>query len=103
MDLILGERGSGRTLRCFHYARKNNAIIISNNARALRVKAKALGFNDIEILTLEELDDNYINRNALLHKWDENIKNQLKHHTGVNITAISFAEECSIDDGDVNV
>lgn len=102
MDLIFGERGSGRTLRCFNYARKNNAIIISNNARALRVKAKALGFDDVKILAPEELNGNYANHNALLHKWDKDIKEQWQYNEGVNITAISFDEECAVDNGDVN-
>lgn len=102
MDLIFGTRGSGRTLRCFNYARENNAIIVSDNARALRVKAKALGFDDLEIVLPRELngDYDYNGRNVLLYKWDRMIKEYLKSTEGVNVVAMSFDEECVINQGD---
>lgn len=97
MDLIFGKRGSGRTVRCFEYARANNVIIISNNARALRVKAKSLGYDDIEILAPNELNGNYSNNKALLYKWDNVMKDEWKCEEGLEVTAISFGEECSTD------
>lgn len=102
MDLIIGAHGSGRTLRCFNYARENNAIIVSDNARALRVKAKALGFNDIEIVLPRELNGDYDDhdRKVLLYKWDNVIKEQWKHTDGVNVVAMSFDEECNINQGE---
>ena len=96
MELILGARGSGRTLRCFNYARENNVIIISNNARALRVKAKALGFDDIEIIAPNELNGDHTNCKVLLYKWDKDIKSQWKYEEGLDIVAISFDEECEV-------
>lgn len=92
MDLIYGPRGSGRTLKCFEYARKNNAIIISDYARRLRVKAKSLGFDDLEIVSPHEVFDAR-NRNALLHKWDEKLEEQFKFEEGCKVIAISFASE----------
>ena len=96
MDLIFGTRGSGRTLRCFNYARDNNVIIISNNARALRVKAKSLGFDDIEILAPNELNGNHANSKALWYKLDNDIKTQWKYEEGLDVVAVSFAEECEV-------
>ena len=100
MDLIFGTRGSGRTLRSFNYARENNVIIISDNARALRVKAKSLGYDDIEILAPNELNGDYNGRNALLHKWDNVLEEYWKFEEGIHIEAISFDEECNLNQGD---
>lgn len=104
MYLITGARGSGRTLRCFNYARENNVIIVSDNARALRVKAKALGFDDLEIVLPRELNGDYDDRGrkVLLYKWDRTLKEQWMHTDGVDVVAMSFDEECNIDQGDVN-
>ena len=96
MDLIIGTRGSGRTLRCFNYARENNVIIISDNARALRVKAKSLGYDDIEILAPNELNGDYNGHKALLYKWDRVLEEDWKFEEGIHIEAISFAEECTL-------
>lgn len=89
MELIFGGRGSGRTLKCFECARANNAIIVSDYARQLKVKAKSLGFDDLEIVAPYEVYDAR-NRNVLLHKWDEKLEEQFRFEEGAKVIGISF-------------
>lgn len=60
MHTIIGERGTGKTTKIFQLAKEINAIVLCPNSRALRQKAKALGYEDIEIIGFGDLDnDNY--------------------------------------------
>ena len=57
---IIGPRGSGKTTRLFKIAKENDGIILTFNSRALREKAKSLGYKDLEIIGFGDLDrDNF--------------------------------------------
>ena len=57
---IVGPRGSGKTTKLFEIAQENNGIILAPNSRALREKAKSLGYRDLEIIGFGDLDnDNF--------------------------------------------
>ena len=57
MYQIVGKRGSGKTTKCFERARKQNAIVLCTNKRAMRVKADELGYQDVEIVELADMKD----------------------------------------------
>ena len=60
MISIIGPRRSGKTTKLFKAAQENNGIILTSNSRALREKAKSLGYRDLEIIGFGDLDnDNF--------------------------------------------
>lgn len=64
---IVGPRGSGKTTQLFEKAKELNAMILTTNSRALREKARAKGYKDLEIIGFGDLDnDNFSFRKTLL-------------------------------------
>jgi predicted AAA+ superfamily ATPase len=60
MISIIGPRGCGKTTKLFKAARENNSIVLSTNSRALREKAKSLGYRELEIIGFGDLkNDNF--------------------------------------------
>lgn len=49
INLIYDERGSGKTKRLLTLAERENAIVLTQNAEALRVKARAYDLGNVEI------------------------------------------------------
>ena len=82
---IVGPRGSGKTSKLFETARKNNAMILTTNSRALKEKAKALGYEDIEINGLGDLknDDYSITKPALVDNGDDFLAILLDKYYGI--------------------
>ncbi len=57
---IIQSRGTGKAKQLLTAARQNHAIILTQNKPAFEVKAKSLGFNDVEIIDYQDLQtDNY--------------------------------------------
>ena len=73
MISIIGPRGTGKTSKLFELARKNNAMILTSNSRAMREKARSRGYNDIEIIGYGDLDnDNFsLNKKVLVDNADD--------------------------------
>ena len=60
MISIIDKRGTGKTSKLFQLAQENNATILTINPHALQVKAKSLGFDNLDIIGLYDLDnDNF--------------------------------------------
>lgn len=93
MKLIYDVRGSGKTKRLFEYAQKNNGVIITDNASALRVKAQAYGYNDIEIIEASRLESSNIEgKNILIRNLDRFVENYFKIH-GATFIGATMTEE----------
>ena len=73
MISIIGPRGTGKTTKLFELARKNNAMILTSNSRAMREKARSREYEDIEIIGYGDLDnDNYsLNKDVLVDNADD--------------------------------
>ena len=73
MIKVIGPRGTGKTTKLFELARKNNAMILTSNSRAMREKARSRGYEDIEIIGYGDLDnDDYsLNKNVLVDNADD--------------------------------
>lgn len=73
MIKIIGPRGTGKTTKLFELARKNNAMILTSNSRAMREKARSRGYEDVEIIGYGDLDnDDYsLNKNVLVDNADD--------------------------------
>lgn len=95
MISIIGQRGSGKTAKLFEQARKNNAMILTLNSHALREKAKALGYEDIEINGLGNLknDDYSLAKPALVDESPYFLSALLEKYYGIKMIGFNATEE----------
>lgn len=56
MNLIVDGRGTGKTKRLLEYAADNNVVVLTKDARALRVKAHGYGIANVEIYDVSSFD-----------------------------------------------
>lgn len=74
MKLIYGSRGTGKTRQLLEYAAENRAIVITKNARALRVKAQSYGIN-VDIVEADSLTENTLfDKRVVIHDLDDYLK-----------------------------
>lgn len=92
---IIGPRGSGKTTKLFEKARELNAMILAENSRALRQKAKAMGYDDIEINGFGDLknDDYSIAKPALVDESSLFLAALLEKYYGIEMIGFSETEE----------
>lgn len=95
MISIIGQRGSGKTAKLFEQARKNNAMILTLNSHALREKARALGYEDIEINGLGNLknDDYSLAKPALVDESPYFLAALLEKYYGIKMIGFNATEE----------
>ena len=76
MLTIIDKRETGKAKKLLTSARNHNAIVITQNKRAFEVKAKNLGFDDIEIIDYNDLENmNYdLLKPVLIHNADKMLK-----------------------------
>lgn len=63
MYRIIDKRGTGKTARLMLLAKETGATIVCINPRAMRVKAQAYGFNDLDFCSYEEFCKNIKSNN----------------------------------------
>ena len=95
MISIMGQRGSGKTRKLFEEARKNNAMILTINSHALREKARALGYTDIEINGFGNLknDDYSLAKPALVDECPYFLAALLNKYYGIEMIGFNATEE----------
>lgn len=93
MYQIAGKRGSGKTTKCFERARKQNAIVLCENKRALRAKADSLGYQDIEIVELSDMKNTVREQKVVVDEALLLFKNWLERAYSVKVDTMSFTEE----------
>lgn len=54
--LIVDGRGTGKTKQLLEYAAANNVVVLTQNAEALRVKARAYDLRNVEIYDVRSFD-----------------------------------------------
>ena len=64
MYQIIDKRGNGKTSRLMLLVKENNGILVCSNPEAMKVKADAYGFHDLEIISYLE----YIQEIHSFHK-----------------------------------
>ena len=85
MKLIYDKRDSGKARRIFELAKEKDAIILTENARALRVKAKGYGYGDeLQIVDLNDY-------NPQNHFEDFNTHKIVFHSLSMNSLISSFS------------
>ena len=85
MITIIKERGTGKAQQLLATARENNAIILTQDKRAFKVKAHSYGYDDINILDYEDLEnDNYdLTKPVLIHNADKVLEYLLDRYYGL--------------------
>lgn len=91
MKIIIRDRDSGKAQELLQYAKENNAIVITQNKRAFKVKAESLGYNEITIIDYEDLKyGNYkVNIPVVVHNGDKMLYSLIDHL--FNLETIGFS------------
>jgi hypothetical protein len=58
MFQIIDKRGNGKTSRLMLLVKEKNGILVCSNPEAMKVKADAYGFHDLEIISYLEYIEN---------------------------------------------
>lgn len=95
MISVIGKRGSGKTTKLFELAREKNAMVLVPNSRALKQKARALGYNDIEIIGLGDLaNENFsLGKDLLVDESNYILQYMLNEFYGLNMIGFSVTDE----------
>ena len=91
MYTVIRNRDSGKAKELLEYARENNCIIITQDKRSFKVKAKNYGFNDVEIIDYEDLDnDSYpLGVKAVVHNGDKMLKDLIDRFYYIEVIGMS--------------
>jgi hypothetical protein len=95
MITIINERGTGKAQQLLETARKKNAIILTQDKRAFRVKAHSYGYDDISILDYEDLenDDYNLDSPILIHNADKVLDYLFDRYYGLKPIGFSATQE----------
>lgn len=76
MKTIIRQRDSGKAKDLLQYASENNAIVVSGDKRAFKVKAESYGIDNVEIIDYNDLwEDNFdATRPLVIHNGDKMLK-----------------------------
>ena len=98
MKLIYDKRDSGKARRIFELAKETDAVILTENARALRVKAKGYGYgNELQIVDLDDYNpqnhfEEFGNRKIIFHNLDK-LLNRYFNSFSLNVIGATMTEE----------
>lgn len=92
-EYITGARGTGKTKKLLEFCHdKDDVILVTQNARAMRVKANSYGYN-VNIIDASEVDEtNLYNKKVALHDLDYFVNNCFDFQ-GANIVAATVRTE----------
>lgn len=95
MITIINVRGSGKTKKLLEAAREKQAIILTQDKRAFKVKAHSYGYDDIQILDYEDLEnDNYnLDKPILIHNADKVLNYLFDRYYGLKPLGFSATME----------
>lgn len=89
---ITGARGTGKTKQLLEFCHnKEDVILVTQNAPAMRVKAKSYGYN-VNIIDASEVDDSLYNKKVALHDLDYFVEHCFDFQ-GANIVAVTMRTE----------
>lgn len=95
MITIINGRGTGKSKQLLEQARANNAIILTKDKRGFEVKAKAYGYDNIDILDYEDLenDDYNLTRPILIHNVEHYLDYMTDRYYGLKVLGFSATKE----------
>ena len=96
MKYIIRGRDTGKAKEMLEYARKHNALVVTENKRAFRVKANSLGYNDVEIIDYEDLSNeeyDTMKTQLVIHNLDKWAKEIFMNTYSLNVIGFTATEE----------
>ena len=95
MLTIINNRDTGKAQQLLTAAREKNAIILTQDKRAFKVKAHSYGYDDIKILDYEDLenDDYDLTQPVLLHNADKILEYLFDRYYGLKPIGFSATME----------
>lgn len=95
MITIIGNRGSGKSKELLAQARANNAIILTKDKRGFEVKKKSYGYEDVDILDYDDLenDDYNLTRPILIHNVEHYLSYMSDRYYGLKVLGFSATKE----------
>ena len=94
MKKILGGRGSGKTFNLMVYAIENGYVFAVSDEykkKIMGIKAKGHGFNDLKIMTFEEIKNGAARgRGIVIDEFDYTVANLLEVYTGAKLVGYSM-------------
>lgn len=94
MIKIIGARNTGKTKLLLEKAINNHGTILTENKEALRVKANAYGFYNLDIINYQDLiDGNYRLGQPLYIQKAELFLDTIAKKYGLNLEGITFTED----------
>lgn len=96
MLTIIGNRGSGKAKQLMEAAAKTNGTILTQNKRALYVKAHAYGYDNLNIIDYEDLRNPRIqipDSPIYVHNGDKVLTWLLEKYYGISIAGFSATLE----------
>ena len=99
MKLIYDKRDSGKARRIFELAKETDAVILTENARALRVKAQGYGYgaNELQIVDLDDYNpqnhfEDFNTRKIIFHNLDK-LLNRYFNCFSLQVVGATMTEE----------
>ena len=91
MKVIIRSRDSGKAKELLHAAKEAGAIVLTQDKRAFQVKAKNLGFSDVEIVDIDDLhNDNYeFGKPLMIHNADKTLAFLMDYYYGLELVGFS--------------
>ena len=95
MKIIARPRGTNKTKELLTIANENNGIVLTTEPRALKVKADAYGYNNIQFVDWSNLlyNDFDASRPLYIHKAADVFKEYLKLDFGLDLEGFSITME----------
>ena len=95
MFTLIDVRGSGKTKKLLEAARKKQAIVLTQDKRAFKVKAHSYGYDDIPILDYEDLenDDYDLTKPILIHNADNILEYLFDRYYGLKPIGFSATKQ----------
>lgn len=92
MYTIIRERETGKAHDVLELARENDAIVVTPDDRAFRVKAHGYGYDDILIISYQDLKRGIVPEKPLiLHNLDKAINDIMQFSCGIEVPIIGFS------------
>ena len=95
MKVIARPMGTGKTKELMDAALEADGIILTNNKRALSAKAKAYGFDSLDIIDLNDLlyGDYNTTKPLFVHKLDDVMQEYFKQDFNLDMQGFSVRME----------
>lgn len=93
MITIIRDRETGKAREVLQIAQENNAIVVTPDARAFRVKAHGYGIDDVQIASYEDLEWHLIDiqRPVIFHNLDKVLPYIARDYYGLKTDVIGFS------------